>query len=456
MTVQAVGATRGGADGRLLRRIVRSPSTWHYASLLVGLVAILCLQQGQWFFFDEWDFLKINGPGLFTPHVGHWSTSPMLVFIAFRDLVGLHSYFLYSALVTVFHLLAAHLIWRVSLRSGANGWISTALVTVFIFLGAGAENILWAFQIGFIGAMVLGLLALYLASNPQLSRARFVFIICISLFSLTWSGTALPILIATAFVLWRLHGWRRAIIHFAVNLAVYLTWYLLFAFNSPSNPATGGFALHKIFVQMPEFIGVMFILGFQQVFPLFALGSVVLLALLYWLIVALVRRKALREMVPALSLGGAVAVFAVITAYSRSAISIGAGESSRYIYTVVLLLLPLFAVALSRLARGRIAFLVPICLLVVALAGYQSVQLGIAAASQSKIEQGSRRLISASLYLYVEHAPGVQLAAGPDSRWAPDIEMQDLIALYKAHDISVGYFTKGDLAKAKADILSGH
>jgi hypothetical protein len=436
-------------------RIARSATTWHYASLLIGLVVILCLQQGQWFFFDEWDFLKLSGPGLFTPHVGHWSTSPMLVFIALRDLVGLHSYFAYAALVTVFHLLAAHLIWRIAGRSGANGWISTSLVTVFIFLGAGAENILWAFQIGFIGAMVLGLLALYLASSPRLSRGRFIVVILISLFSLTWSGTALPILVATAFVLWRVHGWRRAAVHFAINLAAYLVWYLLFAFNSPSNPPTGGFGLHKVFVQMPEFIGVMLILGFQQVFPLFALGSAVLIALLIWLITTFVRRKRLSAMLPALALGGAAAIFAIITAYSRAASSIGAGQSSRYIYTVVLLLLPLFAVALSQLARNRVTVLVPICVLVLALAGYQAVQLGSAAAAQSKTEQGSRQLISACLYLYIEHAPGLNLAAGPDPRWAPDIEMKDLVALYKAHDISVSHFTKSDLAKAKKEILTG-
>ena len=438
--------------GKRLRNAVRTPATWHYLSLGVGLVVILVLQESQWFFFDEWAFLKLNGPGLLTPHVGHWSTSPMLVYEALRALFGLHSYMPYATLVTLIHLCVAHLIWRITLRSGANPWIATACTVVFIFFGTGNENILWAFQIGFVGAIALGLLAFYLASGPELSRSRFIAIVALSVFSLTWSGTALPVLAATALVLWLRHGWRKAAICLGIALAVYLSWYVLFALHSPGNPDTGGFGLHKTFVSMPEFLGVMLILGFGNVFPLFELGALILVVFAVWLVRSLIKRVALPEMLPGLALGLAAVIFAVLTAYSRAALSIGAGQSSRYIYTIFAFLLPLFAVALSRLARNRRRFLIPISALVLVLACYQAVVLVDAANSQAKTEQGSQRLLSASLHLYVVHAKGLELLADPDPKNAPDIDLEDLIRLYKAGFISVGPYTSADLAHADANV----
>jgi hypothetical protein len=414
---------------------------WHYVTLAVGLGVILVLQTSQWFFFDEWAFLQLAGPGLFEPHVGHWSTSPMLVFEALRAVFGLHSYYPFAVVVTLIHLSVAHLAWRIALRSGASPWIATAAATVLIFLGAGAENILWAFQIGFLGAIAFGLLSLWLATAEQISRARMVAILLISVFSLTWAGTSIPLIVATALVLLVRHGWRRSVLFVVVTAGVYLTWYTLFALHSPSNPDTGGFGLHKLFIDMPLFLGVMFVLGYGKLFPLIGLGALVELALITWVVVLLIRKRPIAPIVPAIAMAIAAVVFALLTAFSRAAFAVGGGQASRYSYTLVLLLLPLLAVALSRVAaRWRRGLPIAVGLLIV-LAGYQAVVLVVEAQQQSIIEHGSDRLISEALADYAADPTDFAIAGSPDPQWAPDLDMQDLIDLYRAGYISANDYS---------------
>ena len=433
--------------------LLRSPRVWHYASLVIGLLVITSLQLSQWFYFDEWSFIELDGPGLFEPHVGHWSTSPLLVYRALGALVGEHSYLPYALLVTIIHLAIAHLAWRLTLRSGAAPWIATAAVAVLIFLGTGAENILWAFQIGYLGATALGLLALWLATAERLSWPRLAVVTAIAIVSLSWSGTAIPLVVATAIVLLHRHGWRRTLVFVLSAGAVYLAWYALFAIGSPSNPDTGGLSLHKLFVEMPTFLGILLVLGFGDVFPLIGLGAVLALAATVWGIVLIARRRLPATALPAVALAVAALVFALLSAYSRAGFSVGAALSSRYAYTVFLLLLPLLALALTTLAQRHRWGLRIAVVAVLLLAGYQAAVLVVAADEQSALETESHRRISAALSLYVEYGDSINPETRPDWQRAPDLSMGDLGALYDAGRIDIGEFSEADLASVRHDLL---
>ena len=452
MTTAARAAPWSAAlRGRALR-ILRTPLTWHLASLVIGFGVVMLLQRSQWFFFDEWSFLQVKGPPMLEPHVGHWSTSPMALFHVLRDTVGMDSYLPFAFTETVAHVAVAHLIWRISLKGGANPWIATAGVAVLVFLGSGAENILWAFQVGFLTGMALGLLAFLLASGPTLSRTRLVAIIAISLFALTWSGTSLPLVVATAALIAHRHGVRRAIVYAAACAAVYGTWYLRYAVGDQGNPGTGGFGLHKILVKVPEFLGVMLLLGWQSIFPVFGLGAIILIALLVWLI-RLRKRRDLPGFSLPLIMTATAALFAFMTAYSRADWSTGAGKSSRYVYVLAALLLPLCAVGLTRLARRRRVWIAGTCALLVGLGAYQTVLLTDAAREQAATEGGSDGVISAALFLYVHDPAGVDLTAHPDARWAPDVDLGDLVTMYSREALPIDPFTSADLAKERAIVM---
>lgn len=431
-------------------RILRAPVAWHVASLVVGFAYVMRLQRDQWFVLDEWEFLKPDGPGLFEPHVGHWSTSPLLLFHAFRDVFGLGSYVPFALAVTLAHVAAAHLVWRITLRARANAWIATTAVAVLVVLGSGAENILWGFQVGFLTALALGLLAFLLADAATLSRRRLVWIIALSVFALTWSGTAIPLIFATAALIAHRQGGRKAITYAIACAAVYLTWYAVYAIGDPNNPDTGGLGVEKIFVRVPEFLGVMLLLGWQSIFPVFGIGAIVLIALLVWLVRLGRSGTKVERLSPALILTAAAALFAFMTAYSRAEWSLGSGRASRYMYVLVVLLLPLCAVALTRLARNRRVWVMGAAALLVGLAAYQAADLSTAARNQATIEQGSHGLISAALSLYVANPGGVDLAAQPDGKWAPDVTLGDLAALYEQGKLPIGSFSPSDLATERA------
>lgn len=425
----------------------------HGVSLGIAGAFILVLQRRQWFFFDEWAFLSPDRVGLMEPHVGHWSTSPMLVYGTLVDTVGLNSYWPYAVLVTAIHLAIVHLVWRLSLLVGAQPVLATALAAMLAVLGAGSENILWAFQIGFLGAVALGLTALLLASSATLTRTRWGVVTAVSLWSLTWSGTAIPLVIATGFVLWRRHGVPKAVAFVAVTAAVYLAWYASFALGSGNNPDTGGLDPHKLVVSMPLFLGVMVVYGIGSLFPLIGVGVVALGALVTWWARMVRRRSVPHALLPALALSLAAVVFALMSAYSRAEFAIGAGRSSRYVYMLTVLLLPVTAAALSQLALRWTRGLLVTVVAVAALALYQGSVLARHAQDQAATEQGSRALLAAALAVHDDHPELVDPATKPDPRWAPDLTMAALIELDSEGLAEIGGYSPEDLDQASANII---
>jgi hypothetical protein len=434
-----------------LRRLAGSATAWHALSLVAGAVLILVLHRDQWFFFDEFSFLLPDGPGLLDAHVGHWSTAPTLIYDAYVAVFGIDSYLPWSITITALHLAVAHLVWRLCVRAGVAPVIATAAVAVLVVLGSGGENILWGFQIGYVGAIAFGLLAFLLAWDPTRSTPRFVAAVAVSVFSLTWSGTSIPLVVATAAVVWWSQGWRRALVAAAVPAAIYLAWYAMFA--TGTGPDTGGFGAQKLFVEMPLFLGVLVVLGFGAVFPLVVPGVLVVIAVGVWLVPTL-RRRDLRVAAAApLILAGAAVVFALLTAYSRAALSVGSGRAGRYVYFVVVLVLPLLAWALTRLVARYPRRGIPVAVVaLLALAGYQGVILGFEAARQAVIEQHTHRLLSAALALHEDDPGALDPARRPDPVWAPDLTLGSLIELADDGRIGIGDYTDADRAEALTNL----
>ena len=213
----------------------------HVASLAIGFVGVVLVNRDQWFFGDEWAFLGPRGvlhgdPGLFAPHNEHWSTVPVLVYRGLYSLFGVRSYLPYVVVLAVVHVAVAHLLWRVMRRSGVDVVVATELCVLFLFLGAGAENILWAFQIGFIGSVACGLGALLLLDRDTAFDwplgGRDVAAWAVLVLGLMCSGIGVPMVaVAAVAVLLRRGfgraGLARAALVVSVPGAVYLAWLVL-------------------------------------------------------------------------------------------------------------------------------------------------------------------------------------------------------------------------------------
>lgn len=418
----AVVSRRGMVLGRFRGRI--TPTSVHYTALIVAAVAYLVVASRGWFFFDDYAFLVPQpGGNVFLPHVGHWSTVPVELFIAIRDLFGLNSYIPFVIPVIIAALAFAHVVWRFMLRVGVLAPIATAISLLLIFFGAGAENILWAFQIGFVGAMTLVMIVIMILMKENLTRLDTALIIILSILSLASSGTSLPLLVVAALIGWLRHGFWRTVAVLALPGVVYLAWFVAIGrFGATSGRATG---LGQIVFNVPLFAVSMLTDGLGHVFPIEVLGPIVFAGVAIWGVLSYRDAPSLRR--PAYILFLAAPVFALFTAYSRVNLGIETATSSRYLYFAIPMMLPLMALGATSLVT-RFGLSVPAVLVLIgALVVYNLGGLvGSVLERQNRAETARERL-SAAVVLERQY-PRVADNGGirPAIQWAPDVNMQAL------------------------------
>ncbi len=436
-----------------MAKVLRRPEPWHYLLLAAGGLFIALCARHQWFFFDEWAFLVPSGPtNLLAPHVGHWSTGPMLLTHALQGMFGLRSYAPYVGLAIAIHLGIAHLLWRILRRVGVQEWVAVALAFFFTVLGAGAQNILWGFQIGFMGAILLGLGALLVVDvaeprHPALAYAGFV---VLSVTSLAFAGTALPLLAAAAVLAWRRRGWRRAALLLAPSVVIYAAWYLYAATAFVQAPAGRAETVEQLLTAVPQYAATMFVDALQAITPIPLFGIVLFTVVL---LVVAARFTALWRTRPlALATTLAAVAFALLTGFSRVNLGIPEAGAGRYVYYMVALMLPVLGVAATAAIRRR-ALLPALAVLVIAAAAvYNAGLLRVDSLEQASREQGSRAIISAAAAALSDPALTVPPDAQPEPQYAPDLTAADLRMLLEEGQFVPGPYTPDDYETARKNL----
>ncbi len=202
--------------------------------LILGIIAalvLLYLARSMTFFQDEWGSIAFSGGPLdfIRPVNEHWSTFPLLLYRATFAVVGLHSYLPYVAEVIALHLVAVAAAYVLIRRRG--GWMVATLACIpLLFLGSGSENLFWAFQTGFVGAVAFGLWGL--VALERSGRASAIAAALLLLLSLTSTGMGIFFLVA-AFGRTLLDPplrWRTiAVVPPAI---AYLVWYVTLGRNA--------------------------------------------------------------------------------------------------------------------------------------------------------------------------------------------------------------------------------
>ena len=323
----------------------------HLASLAVGVVVLLYANRNQWFWYDEWDFIARRGLhdpqwSLWRSHNGHWSTLPILAYRTLLYFFGVRTYWPFIGLLVVLHLLLAHVLWRVMLRVGVTPFVATGLAAVFIVLGSGNANIVWAFQIGFVGSMVLGWLMVLSACTVRWNPWRLVGTWVLGVAALMCSGTGTTMVALATFAALAERGWRRALAVTSVPAVVFLAWYIPIGRlqAAPPSPRT-----------TPKFVGLGLARSFSTVFGSHSqlVGTVVLATIVVVVLVRL-REQPRRTALAALALANAF-LFFVIAGIGRSALGTNT-TSTRYVYEAIALGLPALGLTLDTIPRlvGRI------------------------------------------------------------------------------------------------------
>ena len=407
------------APGRL--RILALPATWHLLSLVAGAAFLIFLNRDQWFFQDEWGFLAHRsvslGPGgLFEPHNEHWSTTPILTYRLLVNTVGLTSYVPYVAVVILLHLAVVHLVWRIALRAEVQPWIATAFCAAFIPFGPGADNLLWGFQVGFVGSVAVGLAALMLEddvrTSPRLLATRWG----TSVWALTFSGISVPVVAGASVAAWLRRGWKGFLVAASVPAGVYLIWLLSVGrsglgavpVSSETLGSTPGFLLAGLDAAL-------------------SLGTPTLLTGLVpiTLSVAAVLFRMRRGLkIPHAAIAAAIGELLLLAVFAigRSGLGPEGGSATRYVYMAGALLLPIMLVGLSDMARGRRIALI----LVMALAlpwGVNNARLLIETSEQ---EADRERIIRAQYVAAARFDPDEVLRPWPEPNSSPTLSLEDV------------------------------
>jgi hypothetical protein len=340
-------------------------ATWTFAAVeAVAAVIWIVQSRSRWFFADEWAFLvdgSLSPHDLVDDHNGHWSAIPLLLFRALWEVVGLHSYLPYVTLAVAAHLTAAALLFAVMRRAGVHPWITAVAASLFALFGAGYEGVMWAFQIAYSGALVLGLTALLLSDHDGPVDRRDGFALVAGLGSLLCSGVGVAMAGAVVLAALVRRGPRVAALYAGTFGAVYGVWWVAIGRDGAEGP---GYVDANV-GEIVRFVATGFTAAFGNIGQVPGLGLLLGALLLGGIVVVARSDRATRRRVAtpvALAIGSLV--FLAGAGYSRVGL-LGPeyARTSRYQYVAVALLLPVLAVALDALARGRRVLVAVACVL---------------------------------------------------------------------------------------------
>jgi hypothetical protein len=331
---------------------------------------LLILGRHLTFWQDEWAFIGADPTGLASylePHNEHWSTVPLILYRGVLAVVGLHTYLPYLAVLALLHVVAAGGAFVLLIRR-LPGWAALLAVLPLLVLGSGFENVLWAFQIGFVGSVAAGTWGLVALESDQ-RRWTAIAGVALLIVGLASSGMGIFFVVAAAVRLFVDPIFRRRSVWVLIPAVVFAVWYLTFGRNGEG----GGFASVGDVIRFAA-RGLTYAVGRIGGFDLAGraslLGWIGGAAVLLLVVVVFIRLALGRRMAP-LALGGVGAALAmyVVIGLTRADLASDFATRSRYVYVAAFLLIPAVGDLIAawspgvRLPRAGVAVLVALAVL---------------------------------------------------------------------------------------------
>ena len=225
-------------------------AAWVFAGVLVITFFWVLLDLGSyhWFFGDEWSFLGRIATGAACTICSSRTLSTGRLFRSSCTASSSVS-FTWTATARSQARGGPERDHRVILRGGARRagvrpWTATIVVAVFVLFGPGEQNIVWAFQIGFVGALLFGLVHLLLADHDGPLDRRDALGIAAGVLALMSSAIGILMAVIAGLAALLRRGWRVAFVHTAPLAAAYLIWWLAvrpgYTDTGQGNPSISG------------------------------------------------------------------------------------------------------------------------------------------------------------------------------------------------------------------------
>jgi len=209
------------------------------AGAAIVALAILLLSRNFNFYFDEWDFI-LGAPdwtwlSFLQPHNEHPVVIPKLIYAALLNTVGLRAYWPYMAVLLALHAANAFLLFEL-VRRRSGDLIGIAAAALMLVLGAGWENLLWAFQMTFAGSVACGLGALLALQRLSGTRGAAA-VAALTTASILFSGIGLFFAVAVAAQMAIEKERRRDLVWLAPIAVALAIWYVtLGRTGTPTSP----------------------------------------------------------------------------------------------------------------------------------------------------------------------------------------------------------------------------
>jgi hypothetical protein len=312
---------------------------------VVVAVAILWLSRTYTFYFDEWSFI-LTAPDwtwitYLQPHNEHPSMLFRLAYLALLKTFGLRSYVPYMAVLVALHAVNVVLLFHL-VRRRAGELIAFGSAALLVFLGAGWEDLLWAFQMAWLASIACGLGMLLTLEEPS-SRRRLIAAVLLLTTSLMFSGIGLFFGVVAGVKLTLTPSRRLELAWFAPVGAALLAWYLAFGHTgAPTVPAPSAANL----ALLPGYVG--WGLAGSAAGIIGVTGSPALVVLL--LAAGAIGFAWWRQRPDPLAVGMAAGLltFYVVTGLTRAQLGFDQSASGRYVYVGAVFWLILLADAARR------------------------------------------------------------------------------------------------------------
>jgi hypothetical protein len=198
--------------------------------LAVGAAALLIFAgHGLNFRRDEWDIIQGRYGGALGDYLRplneHLSLIPIVIYRALFSTVGLTHHMPYRIVLVVMNVTCGVLVFLLA-RKRQEPAVALLAAAVVLFLGAAYEDMLFAIQVNYVGAVIGGLGAwLALDEGPRAGRFATMMLLLSLLFAIGSSGVGLAVLVGVTGELLYRRDWRRLWVPIVIGCA-YLAWYL--------------------------------------------------------------------------------------------------------------------------------------------------------------------------------------------------------------------------------------
>jgi hypothetical protein len=336
--------------GRTLIARGRAPWIAALALVLAGCILVGFEARHLTFSADDWAFILerrgFSADVFLQPHNEHLSALPVLAYKGLLQLFGATSYAPFMALLLFVHAVACVLLYVLA-RRRVGPWAALVPAAVLVVLGPAWQDLLWAFQVGYVGSVAAGLgTVLCLERRDKRGDVGAGALLVVSLLCSS-IGLGMLVLAAVLLVLDRPRVWRRLWV-VGVPLALYALWYAAYGVHDTSSADV---------VHVPAYVfqalsaALASVTGLAQADPSY--GRLIAVAAIILLVVYLVRGGR----PPALAWAALAAAVALWAATRLSFSSFGAARDaaqSRYQYVgVTLVLLAVVSIASGRRPTGR-------------------------------------------------------------------------------------------------------